>query len=57
MALNFQLIALPANLLNLSFGSWGISYDISTNQTEHDAPDGWNARRSELSQISVIVFN
>ncbi len=43
MALNFQLAVLPANLLNLPVGSWGISYDISTILTRNDPPDGWSA--------------
>jgi len=37
--------ALPFHLLNLPHGSWGISYDISTNKTQFDAPDGWFAWR------------
>lgn len=48
MALNFPIAALPAQIFILPFGSWGISYDISTNLTQHDAPDGWNAHRSKL---------
>jgi hypothetical protein len=28
-------------------GSWGIAYDIGTNATDRDAPNGWNAHRCE----------
>jgi hypothetical protein len=40
-----QVAVLPFNVF-LPAGSWGISYDISTNKTEFDAPNGWNAWRS-----------
>lgn len=42
----FAVAPLPQQLLLLPFGSWGISYDISTNKTQHNAPNGWYAWRS-----------
>jgi hypothetical protein len=42
---NFHVAVFPFQVF-LPVGSWGISYDISTNKTEFDAPDGWYAWRS-----------
>jgi hypothetical protein len=49
---NFQVVILPFNLY-LPFGSWGISYDISTNDTQFEAPYGWYAWRSTFSAFFV----
>jgi len=44
----FALPALPPTILALPFGLYGISYDISTRDTEDDLPDGWHAHRGTI---------
>ena len=39
-------------LWNLPDGAYGISYDISTRQTEDDLPDGWNSYRGEFRNFA-----
>jgi len=54
---NFIVVPLPIQLLNryLPWGSWGVSYDVSTNETEFDLPDGWNSRRSTLRHFLTKI--
>ena len=52
---NFQVALLPFNVF-LPAGSWGISYEISTNETQFDAPNGWNAWRSAFLFLFIVDF-
>jgi len=47
----------PIMVIFLPIGSWGISYDIGTRETERDLPDGWNARRSATYRALIQVLN
>jgi hypothetical protein len=53
---NFLVIFNP-QIFFLPFGSWGISYDISTNNTEFDAPDGWYAWRSMFLGFLSLLYS
>jgi hypothetical protein len=43
----FVLPAIPPTIAGLPFGQYGISYDISSRNTEDDLPHGWHSRRGE----------
>ena len=47
MALPLPLI--PASIVGLPLGNYGISYDISLRRTEDDLPNGWHSHQCKSS--------
>ncbi|KAF8063284.1 hypothetical protein FPV67DRAFT_1451767 [Lyophyllum atratum] len=47
----------PLELYNHPWGYYGISYDIGTNATEHDLPNGWNSRRGGTYRQLIALLN
>ncbi|RDB14841.1 hypothetical protein Hypma_016371 [Hypsizygus marmoreus] len=47
----------PPPFAILPVGAYGISYDISTNATERDLPDGWNSRRARTYNQLIALLN
>ena len=52
-----HIVQLPPQILALPVGSWGISYDIGTNATQRDLPDGWNAPRCEQHLEFIYLWH
>ncbi|KAF8069157.1 hypothetical protein FPV67DRAFT_1580851 [Lyophyllum atratum] len=56
MANALPVIAIPLAIFDHPDGYYGISYDIGTNATERDLPNGWNAPRGSTYRQLISLL-